>query len=483
MLRWHGGIASECVDPRGAYILNALNTHDDLIISVSGVRGVVGSALNPSLLTHFAAAFGTLVEGQTVVIGRDTRTSGPMAHHAILAGLVATGCKVIDVGICPTPTVLLMSKILTADGSLVITASHNPIDWNGIEFASQSGKLLNEEERTRLMSIYESGNFTLAAWDEQGSVETIDTAIDQHISSVLGCDWLIPECIHARKLKVVIDCGNGAGSVISPRLLRALGCDVIELNCVPDGYFPRPAEPTSEALDQLCTAVKSEDADLGLAHDGDADRLVLVSEEGTPLSSEYTFALAAEFLLNKRKGDIVATVSTSRMLDDVANRHSVKLHRTPVGVGFVVEKMRETGAVIGGEGTGGVIYPELGYTTDGIASIAAIVQLLAESTATISEVITSFPNYAICKEKLEVPSQEIAHVLLEEVVETYAHENLDLTDGVKRIWGDRWVNIRKSGTEPVLRVFSEARTTEEAKTLCDSTLETLKSLMTQIVGY
>ena len=280
---------------------------------------------------------------------------------------------------------------------------------------------------------------------------------------------------------MVIDCGNGAGSVISPHLLRELGCEVIELNCVPDGYFPRPAEPTPDALEQLCEVVKSEGADLGLAHDGDADRLVLVTEEGTPLSSEYTFALAADFLLNRRKGDIVATVSTSRMLDDVAERHNVKLHRTPVGVGYVVEKMRETGAVIGGEGTGGVIYPELQYTTDGMASIAAIVQLLAESSAsTISEVIAAIPSYAIFKEKLEVPSQDIADAVLQLAIETYTEETLDLADGVKRVWEDRWVNIRKSGTEPVIRVFSEASTLEEAQQLCNSTLDTLKSLMQRI---
>ena len=461
--------------------MNEATSHEDLIISVSGVRGIVGSALDPSQLTRFASAFGTLIGGQPVIVGRDTRTSGPMAHHAILAGLIATGCEVIDVGVCPTPTVLLMSKELNARGSLVITASHNPINWNGIEFAAEAGRLLSEAERTRLMDIYESGAFQLAAWDRQGSVDFLDTATDRHITNVLNCDWVVRDQSRSHGLKVVIDCGNGAGSVISPRLLRALGCEVVELNCVPDGYFPRPAEPTPDALDHLCSAVKSEGADLGLAHDGDADRLVLVSEQGTPLSSEYTFALAAEFLLNKRKGDIVATVSTSRMLDDVANRHGVKLHRTPVGVGYVVEKMRETGAVIGGEGTGGVIYPELQYTTDGIASLAAIVQLLTESSAsTISEVIASIPSYAICKEKLEVPSQGIADAVLQLAIDSYKDEALDLADGVKRVWEDRWVNIRKSGTEPVIRVFSEAQTLEKAEELCSSTLDTLKSLMQRV---
>lgn len=460
----------------------------NFIISVSGVRGKIGETLSPETLTRFAAAFGTFVGGKTVVIGRDTRTSGLMAHHAVLAGLIATGCKVIDVGICPTPTTLLTSKALNAQGSLVITASHNPINWNGLEFSAECGRLLNQGEQAQLMRIYESGDFRLAGWSEQGTVEVFDAAIDLHIANILDCDWINLNQTRSRELKVAIDCCNGAGSVISPRLLSELGCQVIELNCVPDGYFPHATEPTPDALNELCQVVQSEEADIGFAHDVDADRLVIVTGEGIPLSSEYTFALAAEFLLSRRKGDIVATVSTSRMLDDIADQHGVKIHRTAVGVGFVVEKMYATKAIIGGEGTGGVIYPEIQYTTDGMASIAAIVQLLADSgISAISELIASMPNYAICKKKLEVSSQGIADTVMKLAHETYRGKqatwddqkpSLDLTDGVKRVWKDRWVNIRKSGTEPVIRVFSEAPTSEQAERLCDSTLETLRNLMT-----
>jgi phosphomannomutase len=351
---------------------------------------------------------------------------------------------------------------------------------------------LNQSEQTELMRIYEYGDFRLANWDEQGNLEAFDGAVDQHITNILNCDWMDLDQTRARSLRVAIDCCNGAGSEISPRLLRELGCEVIELNCIPDGYFPRPAEPTPDALDGLCQAVRSEGADIGFAHDIDADRLVTVADGGVPLSSEYTFALAAEFLLSKCKGDLVATVSTSRILDDIADWHGVKLHRTPVGVGFVVEKMRETGAVIGGEGTGGVIYPELQYTTDGMASIAVIIQLLADSSeSTISELVATMPSYAICKKKLEVPSQEIADAAVKLAHQTYGSESaalrqqgalLDLTDGVKRVWKDRWVNIRKSGTEPVIRVFSEAHTTEQAETLCDSTLDTLRNLIKHVTS-
>lgn len=459
----------------------------DFIVSVSGVRGKIGETLSPETLTRFAAAFGTFVCGETVVIGRDTRTSGRMAHHAVLAGLIATGCKIIDAGICPTPTALLASKSLNAQGSLVITASHNPIDWNGLEFAAHSGRLLNRTELTELLRIYESEDFRLANWAEQGTVEVFKAAIDGHIASILNCDWINRTHTRSRGLKVVIDCCNGAGSVISPCLLSELGCQVIELNCVPNGYFPHAAEPTPDALNQLCQLVQSEEADIGFAHDVDADRLVIVTEKGVPLSSEYTFAFAAEFLLNRRKGDIVATVSTSRMLDDIADRHGVNIHRTAVGVGFVVEKMQETKAVIGGEGTGGVIYPELQHTTDGMASIAAMVQLLSDSEdLTISEFAASLPSYTICKRKLEVSSQGAADAVIQRAQKNYLAEQaaadnqtplLDLTDGVKRIWKDRWVNIRKSGTEPVIRVFSEAPTSNQAEALCDSTLESLRDFM------
>ena len=308
------------------------------IMSVSGVRGQTGVSLEPRLITQFAMAFGTFVGGRTVVIGRDSRTSSPMVQHAVLAGLLATGCRVIDVGLCPTPTILLMAKALDAQGSVTITASHNPVEWNGIEFASASGRLLTQAERDKLARIYKAEEFALAPWNEQGRLETDSDAVAYHLTKILRSPWLGQELIQKANLKVVLDCGNGAGSVISPMLLRELGCRIVELNCVPDGHFRRPAEPTPEALGELCETVQATNADIGFAHDGDADRLVVVTERGVPLSGEWTLALITDFILNQTKGDIVATVSTSRMLDDVADKHGVTLHRTKVGVGWVVEK-------------------------------------------------------------------------------------------------------------------------------------------------
>jgi len=456
------------------------------IVSVSGVRGEVGVSLDVRVITQFAMAFGTFVGGRTVVIGRDSRTSSPTVRHAVLAGLFATGCHVIDVGLCPTPTILLMAKALKAQGSITVTASHNPVAWNGIEFASDSGCLLTDAERGELMRIYETEDFTLAPWNEQGTLETYGDAVGYHLNQILCSPWLVPDFIREAELKVVIDCGNGAGSVVSPSLLRKLGCRVVELNCVVDGHFRRPAEPTPEALDELCKTVLAAGADIGFAHDGDADRLVIVTERGVPLSGEWTLAFIADFMLRKAKGDVVATVSTSRILDDIAANHGVALHRTKVGVGWVVEKMHEVNAVVGGEGTGGVIYPNIHYTTDGIASIAAITQYRAESRVTVTQLAEGMPQYQMCRKKLEIPSQELATHLVNLALEVYkevedagTEPQLELTDGVKRVWNDRWVNIRPSGTEPVIRIFSEAPTLTEAEQLCDDTIEVLVRLMKQ----
>ena len=457
------------------------------IISVSGVRGEVSVSLDVRVITRFAMAFGTFVNGRTVVVGRDSRTSSPTVRHAVLAGLFTTGCHVIDVGICPTPTVLLIAKALHAHGSITITASHNPVAWNGIEFAAASGSLLTQTERDELMRIYETEDFALAAWNEQGTLEVYSEAITYHLEKILGSPWLAPDLIRKAGLKVVLDCGNGAGSVISPSLLRKLGCRVVELNCTVDGHFRRPAEPTPDALDELCETVRASKADIGFAHDGDADRLVVVTDRGVPLSGEWTLAFVVDFILSKSRGDIVATVSTSRMLDDIAAKYGVSLHRTKVGVGWVVEQMYEVNAVIGGEGTGGVIYPNIHYTTDGITSIAAIAQYLAESGSTVTQLVDNMPQYQMCRKKLEIPSQEFASRLVALALNGYKEESaargkpfLELTDGVKRVWDDRWVNIRKSGTEPVIRIFSEAPTFSEAEQLCDETLETLTVLMKQI---
>ncbi len=459
------------------------------IISVSGVRGEVGVSLDMQTITKFASAFGTLVGGGTVVLGLDSRTSSPMLRHAVLTGLIATGCQVMDVGLCPTPTVLLTAKVLNAQGSITITASHNPVEWNGIEFASDSGKLLTQTERDELHNIYQNENFDLMPWDKLGAHQVYTESTSLHLERILNASWLNIASIRNAKLRVALDCGNGAGCVISPTLLKDLGCEVIEVNCIPYGNFNRPAEPNPDAISELVETVGNTGADIGFAHDGDADRVVIVTDKGVALNGEWTFAFVADFIISKTKGDIVATVSTSRMIDDIAIKHNVKLHRTKVGVGYVVEKMHQVNAVIGGEGTGGVIYPGIHHTTDGITSIAAILQYLVESETNVSALVAAMPKYEMCRKKMEIPSQAVASQLLVQLLDQYKDEitsthsdmsSLELTDGIKRVWDDRWVNIRKSGTEPVIRIFSEAPTASAAEMLCNQTVERLERLMKQI---
>lgn len=457
----------------------------DPIISVSGVRGQVGESLDMQTITKFASAFGTLVGGGTVVLGIDSRTSSPMLRHAVLAGLIATGCQVMDVGLCPTPTVLLTAKVLKAQGSITITASHNPVEWNGIEFASDSGKLLTQTERDELHNIYQNENFKLMSWDKLGAHQVYTDSTTLHLERILNSSWLDIESIRNAQLKVALDCGNGAGCVISPTLLKELGCEVIEVNCIPDGNFNRPAEPNPDAITELVETVGNTGADIGFAHDGDADRVVIVTDSGVALNGEWTFAFVTDFIISKTKGDIVATVSTSRMIDDLAKKHNVKLHRTKVGVGYVVEKMHQINAVIGGEGTGGVIYPGINHTTDGITSIAAIIQYLVKSETTVSALVEAMPKYEMCRKKMEIPSQAVASKLLDqykdEIISTHSDtSSFELTDGIKRVWDDRWVNIRKSGTEPVIRIFGEAPTASEAEMLCNQTVDRLEMLMKQI---
>ena len=463
----------------------------ELIISASGARGVIGESLTPERVVRLAAAFGNFIGSGRIVVGYDSRTSGPMMMHSVYAGLLATGCDILDVGMCPTPTILFMSRVEQADGSIVITASHNPAEWNGLEFAAQAGRLLNGQDLKSFLDIYHNQKLRLCSWNKQGKIKKLNQAISHHINAILEAQWVDLEQTHSRQLSVVIDAGNGVGSRISPVLLRALGCKVSEVFCHPDGSFPRPSEPYPEALSKLCQTVQSVGADLGLAHDGDADRLVIVDELGHAISSEYTFALVADFLLGKtdQPAFIVATISTSRLIEDVAHRHKAELFRVPVGVSFVVEKMKQLSKdnpealVLGGEGTGGVILPNWQHTTDGIAAISVIVQMLAESDDSIQSRVRNLPEYKMHKIKLKIDRQATADELVRRAAVIFSQLSnsiLDLTDGIRCVWPDRWVGIRKSGTEPVVRIFSEANSSGTAKELALQTQQILQEVIMQI---
>lgn len=444
------------------------------IISASGIRGVVGESFTPELILRIISTFAKAIGEGRVLIGRDTRPSGEMAFHAAASALMAAGIDVIDVGIVPTPTALICASKLDADGCIVITASHNPPEWNGMELSGREGR----EEGT--LEIYERGEVKLVPWNEVGRVHRYEDAVEDHIGRILSLDWLDPPLIRSRGLKVVVDCCNGAGSVITPELLRRIGCQVIELYCDPDGTFPREPEPTSSSLADLARAVRENDADLGIGHDPDADRCVLVADGGIPLSEEMTFPLAADFILSKRKGPVATTVVTSMLIEHVAVKYGVEVARTKVGVSNVVDLIQEIEAVIGGEGTGGVIYPDVHPTSDGITSAAVIVQMLAERDERLSRIVSPLPRYHITKRKLPIPKGVDLNGLLRRVADEHRDEDIDLTDGVRINRGDSWVCIRKSGTEPVIRVFAETVSREESERLAEAFVEEVHKIAMEL---
>ncbi|MCE5239399.1 phosphoglucosamine mutase [bacterium] len=430
-----------------------------------GVRGVVGDSLTPQLLMGFAQAFGTYLGGGVVVLGRDTRPSGEMARNALVGGLMATGCHVIDVGIAPVPTIQHAVRRHAADGGIAITSSHNPQEWNALKFIHRDGILLRPYQGQELLSVYYQGNFKLATAEALGQVEEDRGAIEAHLEDVLrelGDDF---DLITERRPTVVVDCCNGAGALASETFLYALGCEVITLNDTPDGLFAHSPEPIPENLGQLAEAVREHEADLGFAQDADADRLCLVNELGEPISEEYTIAFACDALPDDQPGPIVANLSTSRMVDEAAARHGRPVIRTAVGEINIVAAMLREQAALGGEGIGGVIWPRAGYGKDSFAGMALILAGLARRGGTISDWQRSFRPGAIVKEKIDC-SASLAQPVLLALRAAYADEQTDETEGLRVTWPDgSWLHVRPSNTEPIMRILAEAdeRSAAEAR--------------------
>jgi phosphomannomutase len=447
-----------------------------LKISISGVRGVIGDSLTPTLLTRFAQAFGTYVGSGTIVIGRDPRTSGEMVKQAVIAGLLSSGCRVLDVGMCPVPTVQMMVRTHRAHGGLAITASHNPPEWNALKFIGPDGTFLGPGFAREMLDIYHQGQYVKVAGSEMRGVELLTGAIDIHIKAIL--DALGPLPSSAPPLRVVLDAANGAGSVVGPKLLQALGVEVITINDQPNGQFPRPAEPTPENLGDLCATVREQRADVGFAQDMDADRLAIVSELGEPIGEDYTLVLSTLYVLSKERGPVVANLSTTNALDFVASRFDCPLFRTKIGEANVTECMQREGAVIGGEGNGGVIYPRINFARDSLVGMALILHLLADRGVALSDILQEFPKLILIKEKLACPSHKIPEVL-KMVRQVYADSPTDLTDGVKVILPHGWLHVRGSNTEPIIRLAAEAQTQEEALSLRDSVFEMMRRLIDQ----
>ncbi len=432
-----------------------------LKISVSGVRGIVGDSLTPVLLARFAQAFGTFVGGGRVVIGRDPRTSGEMVRQSVAAGLLSSGCRIIDIGMCPTPTVQLMVRSLGARGGIAITASHNPPEWNALKFVGSDGLFLSGDRGRELLDIYHQGEYTKTRGARMRPIERRTDACDLHIAAVLNALGPVKA---SRPLRVVLDACNGAGSSVTPRLLDALGVQTVTINGRPDGTFPRPAEPLPENLADLCAAVIAEHADVGFAQDMDADRLAIVSEQGMPIGEERTLVLATQYVLSKTPGNVVANISTTHALEGVAARYGSRVFRTKVGEANVAEGMRRHHAVIGGEGNGGVIYPRVNFGRDSLVAIGLSLHLLAETGRSVSDLVGSLPAFQMAKYKLPCPSHRIVEVL-RRVREAYADFDVNLMDGVKVSMPDGWFQLRGSNTEPVVRLTVEAATEDAAARL------------------
>ena len=441
-----------------------------LKISISGVRGVVGQSLTPKLLTRFAQAFGTHTGSGTIVIGRDPRTSGQMVKHAVVAGLLSTGSRVVDIGMCPVPTVQLQVRHRRAQGGIAITASHNPAEWNALKFIGSSGLFLDSEQARELLDIYHQGEYTKVAGAEIRSVEEIGGATDLHVKSILNALGPLPKT--QKKLRVVLDSCNGAGSIVGPKLIEALGAEVIPLNTTPDGSFPRPAEPLPENLGELCRIVKEHHADIGFAQDMDADRLAIVSDRGEPIGEDYTLVLATLYVLGRERGAVVANLSTTSAVADVAKKFGCRVFLTKIGEVNVTDAMQQQNAVIGGEGNGGVIYPRINFARDSLVGIALVLHLLAESQKTVTELLETIPRYTIVKEKMACPSHRIPAVL-KRVRQEFAKFPLDTRDGVKVTQPDGWLLVRGSNTEPIIRIVAEAQIESRAREMVNSILSIL----------
>ena len=431
-----------------------------LKISISGVRGVIGQSLTPTLLTRFAQAFGTHTGSGTIVVGRDPRTSGEMVKHAVIAGILSSGGRVVDIGVCPVPTVQLQVRRRKAHGGIAITASHNPAEWNALKFIGSNGLFLDAGQARELLDIYHQGEYTKVAGDEIRTVEEVEGAGDAHIKAVIDALGPLPSA--KRRLKVVLDSCNGAGSIVGPKLLEALGAEVISINVTPDGSFPRPAEPLPENLGDLCAAVRKHGADIGFAQDMDADRLAIVSEQGLPIGEDYTLVLATLYVLGREPGAVVANLSTTSALADVAKKFNSPLFLTKIGEVNVTDKMQQQNAVIGGEGNGGVIYPRINFARDSLVGMALVLHLLADSGKTVTQLLDQFPRYTVVKEKMVCPSEKIAAVL-KMLRQEYGSYPLDTRDGVKVTLPDGWFLVRGSNTEPIIRVVAESSQENKAR--------------------
>ena len=437
-----------------------------LKIGITGVRGIVGETFTPEVAVGFAQAFATYLDSGRILVCRDTRLSGPMVRSAVVAGLLAAGCEVIDLGICPTPSLQLAVTWLKADGGIAVTAGHNPAQWSALKFVRGDGLYLNPLQAEELLDIFHQGEFAKATWNKIQPAIQLQDPIEHHIESLKNA--FDTTAIKARRLKVAVDCCNGACSRLIPRWLAELGCEVVAINDDPTATFPHQPEPTPETMAQLSAVVKAGHADIGFAHDADGERLGIVTELGDPLSEELTLALAARIRLEQSAGPIVTNISTTRAMEQIAARYGGSVVRTQVGQTYISEAVLEHDAVLGGEGSGGVTVPQVQLTHDSAAAVGLILEGLARSGDRVSDVVQQLPRLFMLKHNLAVEPNRLYSVLQDFRV-AVEREQLayDLTDGIRVDLPLGWIQVRASNTESMIRVIVEAEDEANARRLLD----------------
>ncbi|MFA7445363.1 MAG: phosphoglucosamine mutase [Flavobacteriaceae bacterium] len=464
-----------------------------LIKSISGIRGTIGGKtgdnLTPVDAVKFASAYGTWLknhhnkENLTVVIGRDARISGPMIHNLVVNTLVGLGINVIDLGLSTTPTVEVAVPLEKADGGIILTASHNPKQWNALKLLNEKGEFLSGADGAKILEIAENEAFDFADVDSLGEITENDSYMDIHIDEVLNLPLVDVEAVKAKKFKVVVDGVNSSGGIVIPKLLEEMGVEVVKLYCEPNGHFPHNPEPLKEHLTDICKLVVEEKADFGIVVDPDVDRLAFISNDGEMFGEEYTLVAVADYVLSKTPGNTVSNMSSSRALRDITEKHGGSYQASAVGEVNVVELMKATHAIIGGEGNGGIIYPEIHYGRDALVGVALFLTHLANLDRTVAELRASYPQYFMSKNKIELTPQIDVDAILTAMTEKYKTDShsesveLSTIDGVKIDFPENWVHLRKSNTEPIIRIYTEAKSQQQADDLAQRIIEEIKELI------
>lgn len=457
-----------------------------LIKSISGIRGTIGGKVGDNLTpvdaVKFASAYGTFLkqnsnkEKLTVVIGRDARISGPMIHNLVVNTLVGLGIDVIDLGLSTTPTVEVAVPLEKADGGIILTASHNPKQWNALKLLNEKGEFLSGADGAKILEIAENEAFDFSDVDHLGTVTENDAYMDIHIDEVLNLPLVDAEAVKQKKYKVVVDGVNSSGGIVIPKLLEQMGVEVVRLYCEPNGHFPHNPEPLKEHLGDICELVVKEKADFGIVVDPDVDRLAFISNDGEMFGEEYTLVAVADYVLSHTPGNTVSNMSSSRALRDITNKHNGNYEASAVGEVNVVELMKKNNAIIGGEGNGGIIYPELHYGRDALVGVALFLTYLAGQEKSVAELRAGYPQYFMSKNKIELTPQIDVDAILKAMEERYKNENISTVDGVKIDFATDWVHLRKSNTEPIIRIYTEAPTQEQADQLALRIIDEIKAV-------